>query len=218
MRIDLHSHTQFSPDSRMGFADIARTCEIEGIDVLATTDHHTADGAFAFQDWIDRHDRDLHVIAGEEVMTPDGEIIGLYLEEEIPSPCPLDEAIDAIRDQGGLVLLQHPFDPLRHGLEERSWDIEPDIVEVFNARTRFDGANRRAREMATERGLPMVACSDAHTLGEFGNAYTEVPEIDPSDPAALLEAIEQGEPVGQRSPAWVSVHSTAARMLDKLGL
>lgn len=217
MRIDLHSHTQFSPDSRMRFPDIARACEIKGIDVLATTDHHTADGAIAFRDWIDRHDRDLHVIVGEEVMTHDGEIIGLYLEENIPSPIELDAAIEAIRDQDGLVLLQHPFDPLRHGLDERSWEIEPDIVEVFNARTRLDGANEKALALAEERGLPQVACSDAHTVGELGNAYTEVPTVDPSDPDALLAAIEEGTPVGQRSPAWVSVHSTAAKVLDKLG-
>lgn len=218
MRVDLHSHTHFSPDSRMRFPDIARACEINGIDVLATTDHHTADGAIAFRDWVDRHERDLHVIVGEEVMTHDGEIIGLYLEENIPSPCPLDEAIEAIRDQGGLVLLQHPFDPMRHGLDEKAWGIDPDIVEVFNARTRLDGANEKAEQLATELGLPKVACSDAHTLGEIGNAYTEIPEIDPSDPDALIEALEAGTPVGQRSPLWVSVHSTAAKVLDKLGL
>lgn len=218
MRVDLHSHTHFSPDSRMRFDEIARRCEMVGIDVLATTDHHTADGAIAFRDWLERNDRDLELIVGEEVMTPDGEIIGLYLEESIPSPIELDDAIAAIRDQGGLVLLQHPFDPMRHGLEDKSYEIEPDIVEVFNARTRFDGANEKARALGDELGEPMVACSDAHTLGEFGSAYTEVPDFDASDPDALLAALEEGTPVGETSPLWVSVHSTVAKALHKLGL
>lgn len=217
MRIDLHSHTHFSPDSRMQFADIARACEMAGIDVLATTDHHTADGAIAFRDWLARNDRELELIVGEEIMTDAGEIIGLYLEETIESPCALEDAIDAIRAQGGLVLLQHPFDPMRHGLDERGWGIDPDIVEVFNARTRLDGANRKARELAEAKDTPGVACSDAHTLGEFGSAYTEVPDFDASDPDALLEALEEGHPVGQTSPVWVSVHSTVAKLLHKMG-
>lgn len=218
MRVDLHSHTRFSPDCRMEFEQIAATCEMTGIDVLATTDHHTAEGALAFREWLSERDRDLELIVGEEVMTPDGEIIGLFLEETIDSPLPLEAAIEAIRDQGGLVLLQHPFDPMRHGLDEVSWEIEPDIVEVFNARTRLDRANRKAREMADQRGLPMVACSDAHTLGEIGAAYTEVPDFDPSDPDALLEALEEGRMVGETSPVWVSVQSTVAKVLNKLGL
>lgn len=217
MRVDLHSHSRFSPDSRMRFEQIADACERAGIDVLATTDHHTADGAIAFRDWLDRKGRDLELIVGEEIMTPDGEIIGLFLEESIQSAVPLEQAIEEIRAQGGLVLLQHPFDPMRSGLEDVAWEIDPDIVEVFNARTRFDGANEKARAYAEERGLPMVACSDAHTTGEFGSAYTEVPDFDTSDPDALLAAIEEGTPVGEQSPLWVSVHSTLAKALDKIG-
>jgi predicted metal-dependent phosphoesterase TrpH len=218
MRVDLHSHSRFSPDARMGWPDIADACELAGIDVLATTDHHTAEGALTFQRWVDRHDRDLHVIAGEEIMTHQGEVVGLYLDETIESPCRLGEAVDAIRDQGGLVLLQHPFDPMRHGLDEAAWDIDPDIVEVFNARTRLDGANGDARSYAEERDLPAVACSDAHTVGEVGSAYAEVSAFDPSDPDALLEALEDARLVGDTSPVWVSVHSTLAKVLDKLGL
>lgn len=216
-RVDLHSHTRFSPDSRMGLEDIVRTCEMAGIDVLATTDHHTAEGALKLQAWTKEHDTDLEVIVGEEIMTGAGEIIGLYLQESIESPCSLGEAVDAIRDQDGLFLLQHPFDPIRNGLGEKAWDTTPDIVEVFNARTRLDSANRKAREFAEERGLPMVSCSDAHTLGEFGSAYTEVPTFDASDPGALLGAIDEGRMVGNTSPVWVSVHSMLAKGLRKLG-
>lgn len=217
-RIDLHSHTRFSPDSRMGFEDIARTCELARIDVLATTDHHTAEGALKFKAWTEENETDVELIVGEEIMTDAGEIIGLYLQESIKSPCSLGEAIDAIQDQDGLFLLQHPFDPMRKGLGERSWEVTPDIVEVFNARTRLNGANRDARELAEEKGLPMVACSDAHTLGEFGGAYTEVPAFDASDPSALLDAVQEGRLVGNTSPVWVSVHSMVTKGLRKLGL
>ncbi len=217
-RIDLHSHTRFSPDSRLRFEDIARTCELAGVDVLATTDHHTAEGALKFKAWTEKNETDLEVIVGEEVLTDAGEVIGLFLQETIKSPCSLGEALDAIRDQGGLFLLQHPFDPMRKGLGERAWEVAPDIVEVFNARTRLNGSNRKARELAEERDLPMVSCSDAHTLGEFGASYTEVPEFDVGDPGALVDAVREGRMVGNTSPVWVSVHSVLAKGLGKLGL
>lgn len=218
-RVDLHSHTRYSPDSRLRFEEIAQACEQAGIDVLATTDHHTAEGALALRDWVaGQPDVDLHVIVGEEVMTDQGEIIGLYLQETIPSPCTLDEALDAVRDQGGLFLLEHPFDHLRHGLQDLSYQVEPDIVEVFNARTRLDGANRKALALAEETGAAMCACSDAHTAGEFGAAYTEVPAFDPAEPKELLAALREGTRHETRSPIWVSVHSTVAKVLDKVGL
>jgi predicted metal-dependent phosphoesterase TrpH len=216
--VDLHSHTRFSPDCRMGFEAIADACELAGIDVLATTDHDTAEGALAFADWLAERDRDLDLIVGQECSTPDGEIIGLYLEEPIDSPCPLDEAVEAIRAQGGLVLLQHPYDPMRSGLGDKAIEADPDIVEVFNARTRLDGANEEAQAFADEHGLPSCACSDAHTLDELGAAYTATPGFDPQDPQQLLDALEQGTPHGTTSPIWVSVQSTLARLAGKIGL
>ncbi len=216
-RLDLHSHTFYSPDSRMRFEDIADRCQEVGIDVIATTDHHTAEGALAFQRWADNHADHLDVIVGEEIMTDHGEVIGLYLTETIESPCPLGEALDAIQDQGGLFLLEHPFDPMRHGLEGKSWEVDPDIIETFNARTRLKGANAKAVELARAKGTPTCACSDAHTLGEFGSAYTDVPAFDIESPKGLLAALEEGTQHETTSPIWVSVHSTIAKGLHRLG-
>lgn len=216
-RLDLHSHTFYSPDSRMRFEDIAERCREVGIDVIATTDHHTAEGALAFQRWADKHADHLDVIVGEEIMTDQGEVIGLYLTETIESPCRLTEALDAIRAQGGLFLLEHPFDPMRHGLDGKSWEVEPDIIETFNARTRLKGANAKAAELARAKKTPTCACSDAHTLGEFGSAYTDVPDFDIESPKELLAALEEGIQHETTSPIWVSVHSTLAKGLHKLG-
>jgi hypothetical protein len=66
--------------------------------------------------------------------------------------------------------------------------------------------------------LPEIACSDAHTLGEFGSAYSEVPDVDPSKPEKLLTALDEAEHVTARSPVWVSAFSTMARALDIVGL
>ena len=217
-RVDLHSHTMYSPDSRMRFDQIADACERAGITVLATTDHNTVDGAIAFQRWCRDHDRSLEIIVGEEVMTPKGEVIGLYLNETIPKGTPLLDAIDMIRDQGGLFLLEHPFDPMRHGLDEISHTLEPDIIEVFNARTRLRRSNEKALALAQEKGTPQVACSDAHSPGEFGSAYTDTPDFDAADPQALLAALRNGVHHTTTSPPWVSVHSVLAKALHKLGL
>lgn len=217
-RVDLHSHTHYSPDCRMAFPTVADAAEAAGITVLATTDHHTADGALAFQKWCRENARSLEIIVGQEVMTTDGEVIGLYLNETIPRDLSALEAIDRIRDQGGLFLLEHPFDPLRHGLDELSWKVDPDIVETFNARTRLKGANERAAALAEEKGVPRCACSDAHSPGEFGAAYTDTPDFDPAEPKELLRALEAGTLHESTSPWSVSFHSLWSKALHRVGL
>lgn len=217
VRVDLHCHTHHSPDSRTGFDALAGACLKAGIGVLAVTDHDTVEGGLAFRDHCRERGLPLQVIPGEEVWTPEGEVIGLYLDATIPRLTPLDEAVSAIRDQGGLVLVEHPFDTWRHGLGERARTVDADIVETFNARTVRDGANAKARRLAAERGLPACACSDAHTPDEVGVAYTEVPPFDAGDPDALLSALAEGRTVEGRSSPWARVRSSWAKVLDRVG-
>jgi hypothetical protein len=211
-RLDLHSHTYYSPDSRLTFEQIRRACERAAIGVLATTDHDTADGAIALKKWARENAPELRIIVGEEILTDVGEVIGLYLNETIPAKLDVHETIDRIHAQGGLFLLEHPFDPIRHGLDEVSWDVEPDIVEIFNARARLHSSNLKAVAYAEKKGSPKCACSDAHHQSEFGSAYTETPEFDHEQPTELIRALRAGTWTGKKSPAWVSVYSTVAKL------
>ncbi len=62
MRIDLHVHTRFSPDSFMELETLARRCVDTGMDCIAVTDHNTIEGALEF-----RRIAPFPVIIGEEI-------------------------------------------------------------------------------------------------------------------------------------------------------
>ena len=154
MRIDLHCHTEASHDCRTPLTQIPGRCLERHLDVLAVTDHNQIWGALKLQK-IAAEQTNLKVIVGEEVSTREGELIGLFLQENIPAGLTPEQTVAAIRDQGGLVLLPHGFDPLKaHRLRpaalERIAD-QIDIVEVFNARISRPSWNRAASTWAGQQ-------------------------------------------------------------------
>ena len=119
------------------------------------------------------------VIVAEEILTPYGEIMGMFLKEGINSGLSAEQAISQIRAQDGLVCIPHPYDTLRHSamgnkiLEEMADQI--DVVEVFNARSVLPQGAAKAQTFAEKYGFAMGAGSDAHTPHEIGNAYVDMP-------------------------------------------
>jgi hypothetical protein len=168
---------------------ISRCLEI-GINCVAICDHGTAEGALRM-----RKIAPFKVIVAEEIMTPDGEIMGMFLKKTIPSRISVKEAISQIRAQGGLVCIPHPFDRLRRSALRNNMIGEIadqiDIVEVFNSRTIFPQNSAKALAFASKHGIPKSAGSDAHTLREIGNAYVEMPEFKGKDD--FLKALEKGK-------------------------
>ena len=144
VRVDMHSHTMWSGDSTTTPDEIARAVVEAGIDVLCITDHNAIKGAV---DLVDR--LSCRVIVGEELRTHAGEIIGLFLDERIPVGVQPDEAARAIRAQGGIVYIPHPFDPMRRNISESALDALigdglVDAIEVINAKTSLRSLNERA--------------------------------------------------------------------------
>jgi predicted metal-dependent phosphoesterase TrpH len=173
---DLHCHTSASFDSLSKPASVVRAAAARGLTHLAITDHDRLEGAFAARD---SAPRDLMVIIGQEVKTTGGDLIGLFLEHPIAVGLSSADAAQAIREQGGLVGLAHPFDRFRSSGGRRANEAELealrghiDFVEVWNARIMLGDGNRRAAEFAQSQGLAGVAVSDAHTVLEVGVAYT----------------------------------------------
>ena len=174
----MHTHSEYSPDSRTPLAAQAAALSAARIDVVCATDHNTIEGALRLRELAP--DR-LRVIVGEEVSTRDGEIIGLFLEKPIPRDLSGEETIARIKDQGGVVSVPHPFSRnrmrhIRREALERLWQ-QVDCVEIFNAREAFAGDNRRAEAFARERSIPGAAGSDAHRASEIGRAFIEVDEF-----------------------------------------
>jgi len=201
MRIDLHCHSEASPDSSSPLEEIPDRCIEKGITVQAITDHNCIWGAQKLQESVlDRGDTSLTIIVGEEISTSEGELVGLYLNKKIEAGLTPEETVRQIKNQGGLVLLPHGFDPLKRwhlkieAREKISSSI--DIVETFNSRISRPHWNRAAMKWAEERGIAMSAGSDAHTIADIGNAWVEVPTRPVNSPAALLACLEEGIPMG----------------------
>jgi predicted metal-dependent phosphoesterase TrpH len=167
---DLHLHTSWSHDCQIPVADLLDQAEEQGLGAIAVTDHNVFGGALEAAELARK--RDLVVIRGEEVKTEDqGEVIGLFLTEEIPRGLSFGETVAAIRAQGGIVYLPHPFDRL-HAIPEPATLhrhlADVDVLEVYNARLLFEAYNDEALRFARKYDLAMGAGSDAHVLQGVG--------------------------------------------------
>lgn len=213
VRVDMHLHTARSFDCSSDPIQVVETALRRGIDRVCITDHNRIATAVALRDrFPDR------VIVGEEVKTGEGvDVIGLFLHEEIPKGTPAVETCIRIHDQGGVVYVPHPFAGGKGGGGRILPEIEEhvDAVEGFNARLHIQRLNDRAVAWAQDRGLPLGAGSDAHTLGEVGRAYADVPPFE-MDPASFLEALRDSRIHGRFSSWAVHAASTWAKLRKRL--
>ena len=167
---DLHMHTHWSHDCSIDVDELLDHAEAKGLGAIAVTDHNVFDGALEAVE--KARGRKLIVIPGEEVKTDDqGEVIGLFLKQEIPRGLTFADTVAAIREQEGIVYLPHPFDrmhaiPFPATLHRNLHEI--DVLEVYNARLLFEGYNDEALRFARKYGLPVGAGSDAHVLQGVG--------------------------------------------------
>ncbi len=213
IRLDLHLHTWASWDCLSDPEAILARARERSIHRVAMTDHNRLDLSLAM------HDRYPDaVIPGEEVRTEEGvDLIGLYIRREIPKGTPAREACRMIREDGGVIYLPHPFAPGKGGSGRFASELAPlvDVVEVFNARLHPGRLNEPARELAATHGKLSGGGSDAHTLGEVGGGWVDLPWHE-NRPEGLLAALAQGEVGGITTPYWVHLASTWAKIRKKL--
>ncbi len=197
LKADLHLHTSASFDCDTSPEAVIERCQRLGINCIAVADHGTIEGALRL-----REISPFRVIVAQEVLiTPQGEIMGMFLTRQVPGNIPVEEAIKHIKSQGGLVCLPHPFDYMRgiagRGQQRIEASIKDlDVVEVFNARAlRLGNPNGKALAFAARHGLLQSAGSDAHTPGEIGHAYVEMPEFD--DIASFRQSLARGRVHGR---------------------
>jgi hypothetical protein len=188
-------------------------CRQLGINCIAIADHGTAEGGLAMQKIAP-----FKVIVAEEILTTQGEIMGMFLKETIPSGITPQEAVKRIREQGGVVNIPHPFETIRgsalkdHAIDEIADEI--DLMEVLNSRSPFPANTNKARAFAEKHHIPGGAGSDAHSIFEIGNAYIEIPDFSNRD--EFLKAIAQGRIHGKRSGVFVHFFSGWAKVRGKL--
>jgi predicted metal-dependent phosphoesterase TrpH len=212
--VDLHCHTSASFDSLADPAKVVAAAADRGLTHLIVTDHDVVTGALRARD---AAPAGLTVIIGQEIRTKAGDLIAAFIERPIERGLTATDAIAAVRDQGGLVGLPHPYDRLRSSilrdaLHESVMSLV-DWIEVHNARLVGRG-NERAAEAAREHERPGVAVSDAHTVMEVAVAYT-VLDGDPTTPAGMLAALPAAELVTGRASYAVRAWTPIAKGIQR---
>ncbi len=137
----------------------------------------------------------------EEVKTADqGEVIGLFIEEKIPRGMSLPETIAAIRAQGGLVYVPHPFDRMHSVPDyEHLLDVVEDVdaIEVFNPRVAFSAFNEEAERFAAKYRIVAGAGSDSHVAAGLGSVKIRMRDFD--GPEEFLESLRDADIVRKRT-------------------
>lgn len=174
LRVDLHTHSQASADGGITFEQYKKILKAGTLNIVAITDHNTIE--FALQAQRSLGDQ---IIVGEEIMTTEGEIVGLFLQQVIEPLQSPEKTIHAIKAQGGVVYIPHPFETMRKGLpldtlNRIAKDI--DIMEVYNGRVMQRSRRMQAFEWAKTHDIPGAASSDAHGARGWGRAYAEIAE------------------------------------------
>lgn len=188
-KIDLHTHSEASPDGGISFEQYEQILSDGTLNCVAITDHNSIDFA------IGAHQRlGNKVIIGEEIMTTEGEIIGLFLRDTVlPGQTP-EDTVRAIKSQGGLVYIPHPFETFRKGLHPQvieALGAEVDIIEVCNGRAFVQNRSKQAVVWARINNIPGAASSDAHGVRGLGSTYTDIEAMPNKE--TLAELIKKGQ-------------------------
>ncbi|MFH1322360.1 MAG: PHP-associated domain-containing protein [Methanobacteriota archaeon] len=172
---DVHTHTMYSglskysclsfPDSVTTPKKSVRIAEKIGLDLLCITDHNTIKGAVEAR----KYNSDL-VVIGEEIRSKSGEIIGLFLQEEIKPGLSAEETIELIHEQDGIAFAPHPYSVYCPCVGNKLHVLRLDGIEVFNSLHRDGYSNALALESCN--GHAKLGGSDAHSSSMIGNGYT----------------------------------------------
>lgn len=181
-KADLHIHTSHSDGMFSANELLAYAEDRTDLDVIAVTDHDSLEGAWkARERWAQGRYR-FDFVTGMEVTTIEGHLLALFIEDPVPCLRGLRETIEAIRKQGGLAIVPHPFTWLTRGVGERHLrrlcsgkaSIRPDGIELTNGTPAGRAGAKRAKHLNdSEFLLAEAGGSDAHFLSAVGCGYTE---------------------------------------------
>lgn len=197
MKTELHIHTSFSHDSTLSLQLLGVICSLKHIDCIAICDHNTIEGGLSARKQLSK--KNINVIVGEEIFTSDGEVIGLFLKENIPAGLSAEETICEIKRQNGLVYIPHPYDEKRHKtvlntevLAKISHQI--DMIEIYNGRNisrLYADKQREIAEKYTDISQTVRVCgSDAHTFFELGRNYMTSDRFEANDSEQFKNAMK----------------------------
>jgi len=183
-KADLHIHTAWS-DGMAEAGQLLDYVEAEtDLDVIAITDHDDIRGAWQARELWAKGRYRFDLVVGVEVTAIEGHLVALYLEEPVPSLCPVERVLEAVHLQGGLCVIAHPESRLTRSLDRRTIErvvalgqdgVYFDAIEAAHRSWLAATWRRTGAEINKTLGLAEVASSDAHFLRIVGRAYTEFP-------------------------------------------
>lgn len=211
LSVELHCHSVLSYDGHDPIELLLEQAAAVGLDAVAVTDHDEIEASRETAQIAAEYG--LIGIPGIEITSSVGHVLGLGIEEVVPAGLPFGETVDRIHEQGGIVVIPHPFQASRHGVAPHLPTdalTKADAIEVYNSRLVTGRSNRKAERFAGAHSIPMTAGSDAHIAEMVGQAVTHVATDDRSV-GGILDAILNGETtvVGQRTPWRISLRQAA---------
>ncbi len=133
MLADPHCHTLAS-DGMVTPAELVDAAVKAGLDLIAITDHDTMANAREVKERGEAEG--LVVVMGQETTTvwpAQTHILGWFLEKRIKRSMSVEDTVKAIRDQGGLVVIPHPFMPTYFA------SIQPNMLRRLIEKAPVDG-------------------------------------------------------------------------------
>jgi len=175
IKIDTHCHSYYSIDGFSSPYGLMKSAFRKGLQGIALTDHNTTAGWKEAKKAAEKFG--LFFVPGQEIKVYKkgkkiGEILGLFLKEEIKSN-EIEDVLKEIKEQKAICVLPHPFH-FWVGLRDDPEKYLPflDGVEVFNAKAPFSFADKKALSFAKKFNLAFFAGSDSHLTQTIGNGYT----------------------------------------------
>ncbi len=164
MRVDMHTHSIYSPDGKVPIKDMLKIAKKVGLGAIAITDHNEIKGALKAKKL-----GILEVIRGIEVSTEKGHVLAYGIDYKIPRDLSIKETIEMIHDLGGIAIAAHPYRFWSGIGEDNAKNHNFDGIEAFNGRCK-ESSNKKARKLANMLNKPFTAGSDAHFADEIGKA------------------------------------------------
>jgi predicted metal-dependent phosphoesterase TrpH len=180
---DPHCHTTAS-DGMVGPAELVEGALERGLALIAVCDHDTM--ASADEVRARGEDAGVAVVRGQEITTrwpAQTHVVGWFLERPVRSGMSVEDTVDAVHDQGGLVVIPHPFMPtyfascqpgmLARLIERR----RVEGIELEHSSPTSEGRRRRLAafyEANRERLGAAIGASDSHFgRHDLGQVLTE---------------------------------------------
>ncbi len=211
-RVDLHTHSSASPDGGISIEQYTQILSDTIVDYIAVTDHNSIEMAVRLHKLLGDK-----IIIGEEIMSKNGEIIGLFLTKKVEPGQTASDTIQAIRAQKGIVYIPHPLETFRKGLSEKTMNDNLkfiDVIEAYNGRAVAQNRGPGATVWARLNQKPTAAASDAHGAKGVGTAYTMLG--DKPTRQNLVQLLQKGRLTMRRPPLHTLLYPKLNRLTRAL--